>query len=115
MENVKKFKDFSHGKDMQLMRKFYDALDWCLYKKYADFELEEEGPTTSVEVEDDELYCVVKGYKEDRALITEIRVQYHSYQAADVLLSIDGGLLIPIENIMNLEELTEKMLEVYKD
>ena len=114
MDNVKNFRDFSNGKNAQLMKNFYEALDWCLYKNYADFELEDDGPVTEVEVEDDELYCVVKGYEDERDLIERIMVRFHSYAAADVLFETATDAY-PVEDIANLEELTGRMKELYED
>lgn len=114
METVKNFKEFSNGNTSnKLLKDFYDAIDWCLYKNYADIELGDDGPVTEVEVEDDELYCVVKGYEDERDLIKKIMVMFHSYAAADVFFITDSGN-IPFEKVVNLQELTNRMFEVYK-
>ena len=114
MENVKNFREFSNGENANLMKKFYEAIDWCIYKKYADFELEDDGPVTDLEVEDDELYCVIKGDEDERYLIEKIMVRFHSYAAADVLFETATDVY-PVEDIRNLEELTERMMELNGD
>lgn len=116
MDNVKKFGEFSNGNNSnnELMMKFYDAIDWCLYKNNADFELEDDGPVTQVEVENDELYCAVKGYENEKVLIERIMVRFHSYSAANILFTTDNDI-IPVEDVVNLQELTERMMEVYSD
>ena len=114
MENVKNFREFSNGENTNLMKKFYEAIDWCIYKKYADFELEDDGPVTDLEVEDDELYCVIKGNEDERFLIENIQVRFHSYSAATILFGTTTDTY-PVEDIINLEELTERMMELYGD
>ena len=114
MENVKNFREFSNGEKENLMKKFYEAIDWCIYKNYADFELEDDGPVTDMDVEDDELYCVIKGDEDERFLIEKIEVRFHSYAAATILFET-ATEVYPVEDIMNLEELTERMMELYSD
>lgn len=41
-------------------------------------------------------------------------VRFHSYAAADILFETATDAY-PVEDIMNLEELTERMMEVYSD
>jgi len=117
MDNsVKTFKEFSSNKDTKLIKDFYKAIENCLSGEMADPEWGNgDGIEVKAELEDSELYCVVKGHEDTREQIKEIFVIYHAHSAADVLFAItDDYIYIPFEDVVNLEELTEKLLEIYK-